>query len=125
MRVCRVKRKKEKRTLKSDDDLHQLPELGMSFRVRKQISNVEIMSQGGVGGFQSTRKDAKTAREWRGKVVRVFVSFGSSEGKRGRLSALLLLGISLSQFNLTLGETPPEREATPQGAAMRMEAIVF
>jgi hypothetical protein len=59
------------------------------------------------------------------KVVRVFVSFGSSEGKRGRLSALLLLGISLSQFNLTLGETPPEREATPQGAAMRMEAIVF
>lgn len=26
---------------------------------------------------------------------------------------------------LTLGETPPEREATPQGATARREAIVF
>lgn len=36
-----------------------------------------------------------------------------------------LFHLSLSPFDLTLGETPPEREATPQGAAMRMEAIVF
>ena len=37
----------------------------------------------------------------------------------------LQLSLSLSPFSLTLGETPPEREATPQGAAMRMEAMVL
>ena len=45
--------------------------------------------------------------------------------RRGDLDfSLSFLSVSLSHC-LTLGETPPERERTPQGAAMRMEAIVL